>query len=76
MAASAAGETRLRLSACWDVDIDWALYPKDVKEVNMPICSVCKSLPTEWRECLFFNWYRPNLACACVVFNTSPLTIQ
>jgi hypothetical protein len=40
----AAGETRLRLSACWDVDIDWALYPKDIKEVNN-IVAVCKYLP-------------------------------
>lgn len=31
-------ETRLRLEKNWDVDIDWSLYPDELKEV-------CLSLP-------------------------------
>lgn len=30
-------ETRQRLEKCWDVDIDWNLYPQNLKEVR----SVC-----------------------------------
>ena len=33
-AAAATCDTRARLSACWDADIDWSLYPKEVKEVK------------------------------------------
>ena len=27
-------ETRKRLEKCWDIDIDWSLYPGALKEVS------------------------------------------
>ena len=59
MAISAAGETRLRLSACWGVDIDWALYPKDIKEVNIISCFMVI------RMTALIGTTKTNLVCAC-----------
>ena len=32
--SSSTMETRARLSACWEVDIKWDVYPKKVREVS------------------------------------------
>ena len=40
-------ETRQRLEKCWKLDIDWSLYPQEIKEVmfTFETCKVSLSVP-------------------------------
>ena len=33
--------TRQRLEKCWDIDIDWSLYPEQLKEVTKTWDNYC-----------------------------------
>jgi len=35
VASNQTTETKARLSACWEEDIDWELYPDKIKEVSI-----------------------------------------
>lgn len=40
MVEMAAAETKSRLSTCWEQDIQWDLFPKKLKEVQINISEV------------------------------------
>ena len=45
VASNQTRETKARLSACWEEDMDWELYPDKVKEMSTIVqCLIYKEL--------------------------------